>query len=92
MRGGGLPVSAMIVVEDPIGPIFRHQHEAAPNNSESARELVLQATQADRRVEAPRSEVVRVDHDLQHYGRELPDPCAARQIGHGQSPRRYVKA
>ena len=66
LPGSRLPVGSMIVPKGPIDPILRHQHEAAMNGAELPRELGLQATQPDRRVEAPGSEVVRIDHESEH--------------------------
>ncbi len=66
LRGSRLPVGPMILPERPIGPIFRHQHESPMGNAETLLEIDLQTTQPDRRVEAPGSQVIRIDHDLEH--------------------------
>jgi len=66
LRGSRLSVRAMILPERPIGPIFRHQHEGPMCNAETVLEVDLETTQPDRRVEAPGSQVIRIDHDLEH--------------------------
>jgi len=66
LLGGRLPVGTMIIAERPIETILRHQHEAPMHGAELACKISLQTTQPDRRVEAPRSEVVRIDHEFKH--------------------------
>lgn len=92
LRGGSVAVGAVIFAEDPVAPFLRHQHEGARREPETTRELALQATQPNRRVVTPGSEVVRIDHEFEHGAHREPAARPSRQAGHGQRSRRYSKA
>jgi hypothetical protein len=85
-------MGTVIVEERPIAPLLRHQHKAAVQGADPPRTLGLQATQPDRRVETPRSEVIRVDHEIEHGNHREAAARSGRQDGHGHMARRKSNA
>jgi hypothetical protein len=85
-------MGTVIIQKSPIAPLLRYQHEAAVQNADPSRTLGLQATQPDRRVEAPGSEVIRVDHEVEHGTHREAAARSAWHDGHGHMARRKSKA
>jgi hypothetical protein len=81
-------MSPMIIAKGPIGAILWQQHETSTSDVEPLPELILQPPQPDRRVEAPGSEIVRVDHDLEHDAHRETVGRLSRHTGHGHKSRR----
>ena len=84
---GRHPVRTVVVGESPVRPFDRHQHETPVADLETVAEFFSQATQANRCVVAPGSEVVRVDGE--HFSHGV--SCGIhrpRWLGHEQAARR----
>jgi len=92
LPGGRIPMGTVIIEKRAITPLLRHQHEAAVQNADPPRKLGLQATQPDRRVEAPGSEVIRVDREVEHGTHREAAARSAWHDGHGHMARRKSKA
>ncbi len=82
LLGRRLAVSPMIIEEHPTAPLFTHQDKAARLDFDVPGEFRFQPTQADRRVETPRSEIVRVHRQAYHPS------TAVRHSMQGQSDRK----
>ena len=92
LPGRRIPMGAVIVEERPIAPLLPHQHKAAVQGADPPRKLGLQATQPDRCVETPRSEVIRVDHEVEHGTQRDAAARSAWHDGHGHMARRKSNA
>ena len=92
LPGGRIPMGTVIIEKRAITPLLRHQHEAAVQNADPPRKLGLQATQPDRRVEAPGSEVIRVDREVEHGTHREAAARSAWHDGHGHMARRKSNA
>jgi hypothetical protein len=61
-------VRSMVLREDSIRPILRHQDEVPVLHAESIAKFPLQAPQADRRAVAPGSQIVGIDGEGERHG------------------------